>query len=157
MKGDAPPSIFRPRADPHCRHCGFTLQGLADRGQCPECGTEYDPGNRHWLLESPTVSDTVGHFAGIVVLGLLASLGGAAVFPPLALLTVPLTLMMFGSRLRRYRSIMRARVFPPARDTPTGLRSLGAAAHLLGWGLFVTGSFLLVGSVLFFAVCVVRL
>lgn len=157
MKDDAPPSIFKPRTDPHCGHCGYTLSGLADHGRCPECGTEYDPGNSHWLLEAPTVSETVRYFAVIVLLGLLASIVGAAIFPPLALLTAPLTLMVFGSRLRRYRSIMRARVLPPARDTPTGLRSLGAVAHLLGWWLFVTGAFLLVCSVLFFAVCVDRL
>jgi hypothetical protein len=33
--------------EPHCDHCGFALQGHVEspreRGNCPECGTDFDP------------------------------------------------------------------------------------------------------------------
>ncbi|MEY2794528.1 MAG: hypothetical protein RIR10_244 [Planctomycetota bacterium] len=29
--------------EPHCDHCGFALKGLGERGNCPECGTDFDP------------------------------------------------------------------------------------------------------------------
>lgn len=49
---------MRHRKDPFCIHCGYSVLGLASRGQCPECGRGYsvavcreyqrDP---HWFRE----------------------------------------------------------------------------------------------------------
>ena len=33
--------VIRARADPFCIHCGWTLRGLPDEGNCPECGRTY--------------------------------------------------------------------------------------------------------------------
>lgn len=32
---------IRARDDPFCIHCGWTLRGLPDEGNCPECGRKY--------------------------------------------------------------------------------------------------------------------
>lgn len=34
-----------------CWECGYVLKGLPDRGECPECGTDYDAEDlrRRWL------------------------------------------------------------------------------------------------------------
>ena len=34
-------NVVKARRDPFCIHCGYSLQGLADSGTCPECGRPY--------------------------------------------------------------------------------------------------------------------
>jgi hypothetical protein len=36
-------NVVRARRDPFCIHCGYSLTGLAEEGQCPECGRLYRP------------------------------------------------------------------------------------------------------------------
>jgi hypothetical protein len=36
-------NVVKTRRDPFCIHCGYSLTGLAEEGQCPECGRLYHP------------------------------------------------------------------------------------------------------------------
>jgi hypothetical protein len=36
-------NVVRARRDPFCIHCGYSLTGLPEQGQCPECGRGYRP------------------------------------------------------------------------------------------------------------------
>ncbi len=144
------PDIFRPRTDPHCGHCGFSLQGLPGEGKCPECGTAYDPATSHTLLEVPSTFSCVAYLGlpllcGVAALPCLA----VAVAPLLAIFVIPACIFWFGRRLLGFRRIMRERVLPPGMDVRAGTRPLGVAAAIVARlamvaavGLFLLSTFI---------------
>lgn len=42
--------LFTPATEPACPACAFSLKGLAEQGNCPECGGAYDPSTSHPLI-----------------------------------------------------------------------------------------------------------
>lgn len=140
MTTPKPPAIFKPRADPHCGHCGFSLTGLPDHGLCPECGTDYDPRRSYWLLQAPSASASFWHFAEILLVGIAIVIAGITAYPILVLLAVPATLVLLGWRLRRYCRTMRERVLAPGMTVVPMTRSLEFAGGWLAWALLVAGA-----------------
>jgi hypothetical protein len=37
-------NVVKARTDPFCIHCGYSVSGLGERGQCPECGRGFTVG-----------------------------------------------------------------------------------------------------------------
>ena len=153
MTTPKPPAIFTPRTDAHCRHCAFSLAGLPDHGNCPECGTAYDPSNSHHLLQAPGVTATLGYFAAVIGLGFAATIVSIVFIPFLCIVTIPGTLIWLGRRLHVYRRTMHNRVLPPGMSVPPGTRTLGMAAEVLAALIVGVGTALLLGSILLFAIC----
>lgn len=55
---DATRHVLRLRKEPFCIHCGYTLTGLPDGSNCPECGQPFHFGtieeyrrDPHWFIE----------------------------------------------------------------------------------------------------------
>ena len=42
--------LFTRASEPACPTCAFSLKGLPDQGNCPECGGAYDPDNKFPLV-----------------------------------------------------------------------------------------------------------
>jgi len=57
----------------YCAHCGYQLTGLPQRGACPECGQEYDPGSIVGR-DSPTTLNIIIRFGWPVALYALSTL-----------------------------------------------------------------------------------
>jgi hypothetical protein len=57
----------------YCRKCLYNLQGLADAGQCPECGAYFDRRlPRTFLDELPKPKSRLGIFFAMVWVVLIA-------------------------------------------------------------------------------------
>lgn len=149
------PSIFKPRSDPHCRQCAFSLEGLPPHGKCPECGTEYDPSNSRHLLQAPSTSDS----ALYLLVPLLCAVG-ATIATSVACVTLPLIpacLVWFALRLGRFRTVMRERVLPQGAAVAPGVRSLGCAAMVLSRTILVAATMVTVASIVLLGWCVVAI
>lgn len=148
------PKIFKPRADPHCRHCGFSLKGLADHGQCPECGTDYDPSNTHTLYEVPSTYACISHLGRPVLYSaLVLPLLALAILPIAAIFAIPIGICWFGWRLLVFHEFMREHVLPPGMDVRAGTRPLGLAAVLVARTALAVGALLMICSIVLFAMC----
>ena len=42
--------LFTRASEPACPTCAFSLKGLAEQGNCPECGNAYEPGTSYPLV-----------------------------------------------------------------------------------------------------------
>lgn len=154
MSANEPPHIFRRRTDPHCSHCGFSLQGLPQDGKCPECGTDYDAKNTFTLLEVPSTFSCIGYLGLPLLCGVLALPMLAVAFAPLiALFVIPVCVYWFGRRLLGFRRIMRERVLPPGMDVRAGTRPLGVMATIVANLAMVAGVVLLVVAVVLSMIC----
>ena len=59
--------------DVYCLYCGYRLNGLGIKGDCPECGEEFDKGIRNGVSFENVErinSTTKGRYLGVVFLGL---------------------------------------------------------------------------------------
>ncbi|MEY3142413.1 MAG: hypothetical protein RLY21_906 [Planctomycetota bacterium] len=65
----APHPLFRPKDEPACSRCGFSLRGLHGSGRCPECGEAYD--DRSLATTSPTRTRAVVYVLLPVACGLV--------------------------------------------------------------------------------------
>jgi predicted RNA-binding Zn-ribbon protein involved in translation (DUF1610 family) len=65
----APHPLFRPKDEPACSRCGFSLRGLHGSGRCPECGETYDA--RSLATTSPTRTRAVVYVLLPVACGLV--------------------------------------------------------------------------------------
>lgn len=148
------PSIFKPRDDRHCRHCAFSLEGNPASGRCPECGTEYDATNSRMLLQAPSAGASAVYLLGPVMIAVGASILGAAICLPLAL--VPVCLIWFALRLGRFHTIMRERVLPPGAAVAPGVRSLGCAAMVLSRTIIAVSVVVVVASLAVLGWCTVN-
>lgn len=157
MTTPKPPAIFKPRADPHCGHCGFSLTGLPDHGLCPECGTDYDPSSSRMLYEVPSTYACMAHLGRPILYCLLALPFAVIFFPPAAMFAIPIGTFWFGWRLLKFMEFMRSCVLPKGMVVRPGTRPLGLAAMLLARAAISVGAILLVVSVLIFATCVIGL
>jgi len=145
----AVPSILRPRAGPHCPHCGFCLVGLPGSGACPECGAGFDATTAHRLLEMPSAGACARHVLAPLVATLLVCAVGIGVAPPLAALMLPTGLAWFGWRLRNLSRVIGTRVLPPGLAAPAGTRLLLRVATLVGW-MFLAASGMITGAIVLF-------
>ena len=64
-----PHPLFRPKDEPACSRCGFSLRGLHGSGRCPECGETYDA--RSLATTSPTRTRAVVYVLLPVACGLV--------------------------------------------------------------------------------------
>jgi len=135
--------------EPHCDHCGFALSGLADRGTCPECGTEFDPATtgipRRFRLARAAgyLALPIGiAIASVALTALLdTSTSDGATFGILILLPAPLAIAWFGWRTGRAATLVFTRCNP--RRRAQGGLSVGFLAMFLG--LLGTGLLLSLG------------
>lgn len=65
----APHPLFRPKDEPACSRCGFSLRGLRGSGRCSECGETYDA--RSLATTSPTRTRAVVYVLLPVACGLV--------------------------------------------------------------------------------------
>ncbi len=90
-----PPSAGTGSGSGRCHWCGYSLTGLAARGNCPECGTSYAPESANRLEPWPSalkisvrlgwpiagfmfggfILITAGHNAGAFVMGYFIAAG----------------------------------------------------------------------------------
>ena len=147
---------------PHCDHCGFALQGhvegLGERGNCPECGTDFDP-------QTVTVPRRMRRLrvVGYVLLPLaIAVIWFIALalwmniepeFDPqplvgvLLALPLPLTVLWLGYRATRLTPVVFGRCMPRRRAQSTA--AVLASGLCLAIGFFMMfGGVLLAGWVL---------
>lgn len=62
--------LFIRASEPACPACGFSLRGLAEQGNCPECGGAYDPSTSHPLIP-PSPLRALGFVAWPLAIGAL--------------------------------------------------------------------------------------
>jgi hypothetical protein len=148
------PPIFTQRAEPHCHHCGFALQGLPSAGNCPECGTAYDPLNSYRLHHAPSAYQSIAYLARPLYYGAVATVLACGFFPPLFVVAVPAAIAWTGWRVHVYREVMRTHVLPPGMAVAPGVRPLGLAASLVARLLLGVGVLLTIGGVWLAAACV---
>ncbi|MFM1869249.1 MAG: hypothetical protein RL591_2657 [Planctomycetota bacterium] len=144
--------------EPHCDHCGFALQGhleghvegLGARGNCPECGTDFDP-------QSVTIARrirrlrVVGYLTlpfGVAVLFLLLLIIAANVWSgpelgPLsaALLFVPVPLAgaWLGYRATRLTPVVFGRCMPRRRAQSTAAVLASGLCLAIGFFMMFSG------------------
>ena len=108
---------------PHCDHCGFALSGLADRGTCPECGTEFDP-TTTGIPRQFRLARATGYLALPVAIATVACLVTSVATPRgsdgiatgvLLLLPAPLAIAWFGWRAGRMSMLVFTRCNPRRR------------------------------------------
>ncbi len=141
------PHIFTQRAEPHCHHCGFALQGLPSAGNCPECGTAYDPLNSYRLHHAPSAYQSIAYLGRPPLYGLLVTAAGIVFFPPVSVVAIPAAIAWTGWRVHVYREVMRTHVLPPGMAVAPGVRPLGVAASLVARLLLGVGVLLTIGGV----------
>ena len=62
--------LFTRASEPACPTCAFSLKGLPDQGNCPECGGAYDPDNKFPLVP-PSPLRVLGHAVAPIGIGAL--------------------------------------------------------------------------------------
>jgi hypothetical protein len=66
--------LLRHYATPHCPGCGFDLHGLPPTGNCPECGTAYDPESCAAMRRGPEALPSIAFVLGPMFIGGLLAL-----------------------------------------------------------------------------------
>ena len=62
-----PHPLFSRATEPTCPNCGFSLNGLPERGECPECGNSYNPSNAFAPIPPP-LSQALLHLSAPIAL-----------------------------------------------------------------------------------------
>jgi hypothetical protein len=106
------------------------------------------------LLQAPSAGASAVYLLGPVMIAVGASILGAAICLPLAL--VPVCLIWFALRLGRFHTIMRERVLPPGAAVAPGVRSLGCAAMVLSRTIIAVSVVVVVASLAVLGWCTVN-
>ncbi len=110
-------------AEPHCDHCGFKLSGLAERGICPECGSDFEPATTG-IPRRFRLARAAGYLALPVAIATIACLVTSIATPRgsdgiaigmLLLLPAPLAIAWFGWRAGRASMLLFTRCMPRRR------------------------------------------
>lgn len=75
---DAPHPLFSRATEPTCPNCGFSLNGLPESGECPECGNSYNPRNAFALIP-PSLSQALLHLSAPIALAAIGVCFGLAI------------------------------------------------------------------------------
>jgi hypothetical protein len=138
--------LFKRATTPSCPGCGFSLQGLADRGACPECGSAYDPSNAFALIPPSTLRSLV-HGGAPLAWGLLLTLvlwligawsGRGGELIPIALAFLGGIAMCAGIAWSAWRFVGLIDAHHDARTTTDAERPTTRAFGCLGTGVAAT-------------------
>lgn len=146
--------------EPHCDHCGFKLSGLAERGICPECGSDFEPATtgipRQFRLARAAgyLALPIGIAVAAVVLTALldTSTSDGATLGVLLLLPAPLAIAWFGWRAGRASTLVFTRCMPRRRAQGGLFVLLFGVCQFIGFsamflGLLGAGALLSLGLV----------
>ncbi len=134
-------------AEPHCDHCGFKLSGLAERGICPECGSDFEPATTgiprrlHRLRAAGYLSLPIGIAVAAVALTALLDTGTSdgATIGVLLLLPAPLAIAWFGWRGGRASMLLFTRCIPRRRAEGGLFVLLFGVCQLIGFSAMFLG------------------
>ncbi|MCH7847059.1 MAG: hypothetical protein IIB53_01730 [Planctomycetes bacterium] len=144
-----PPPAGTGSGSARCHWCGYSLKGLADRGNCPECGKSYSPETVTRLQPWPSALKICLRL-GWPIIGLAVSIllfgSGALVCGYPFLVAVPI------NSYYQVRSLLR-------RSLPERTRTVGIVAVLraVGTTVCVIGLLAFLAPFLFFAGCLIYL